>query len=210
MRSEDARWVRGYRVFFSALALVALAAQLMQSIGAHRSTIDFFSYFTIQSNLIAVAVLLWTAWRPVKGPGPLSRDLIRGAPVLYLSITGIVFFLLLSNLPLVTVPFANTVLHKLMPVVVVADWLIIPPGNALTFRKALSWVIYPLAWLAYTMIRGALVGWYPYPFLNPEVAGGYGAVLLYILLIFLGAVFFIWLLVWAGRKARSRLDRAFA
>ncbi|NKQ34192.1 MAG: Pr6Pr family membrane protein [Chloroflexi bacterium] len=189
------------------LALIALAAQLMQSIGAQRSTVDFFSYFTIQSNLIAVGVLLWVALKPVKGPGPLSRDLIRGAPVLYLTITGVVFFLLLSDLPLVTVPFANTVLHKLMPVVMVADWLIDPPSEALSFRQATAWLIYPLAWLGYTMLRGPLVGWYPYPFLNPAVAGGYGAVLFSILLILLGGLFFIWLLVWLGRKARQWISK---
>jgi hypothetical protein len=99
MRSFNSWWIRGYRIFFSVLALVALTAQLMQSIGAQRSTVDFFSYFTIQSNLIAVGVLLWAALKPVEGPGSLSRDVIRGAPVLYLTITGVVFFLLLSNLP---------------------------------------------------------------------------------------------------------------
>jgi hypothetical protein len=35
-------------------------------------------------------------------------------------------------------------------------------------------VIYPLAWTVLTLIRGALDGWYPYPFLDPA-NGGYGA-----------------------------------
>ena len=202
MPSPTSWWIRGYRIFFAILALIALFAQLMQSIGADRSTVDFFSYFTIQSNLIAVGVLLWVALKPVEGPGPVSRDMIRGAPVLYLGITGVVFALLLSDLPLVTVPFANTVLHKLMPVVMLVDWIIDPPSQALTFRNALSWLIYPLAWLAYTMIRGVLVGWYPYPFLNPEVMGGYGRVMIVVLFILLGALLFIWFITWVGRMMR--------
>lgn len=36
-------------------------------------------------------------------------------------------------------------------------------------------MIYPLAWTVLTVIRGALDGWYPYPFLDPA-NGGYGAV----------------------------------
>ncbi len=195
-------WIRGYRVFFSLLALAALVAQLMQSIGAQRSTFDFFSYFTIQSNIIAVGVLLWVATKGTSNPKLLSRDLLRGAPVLYLSITGIVFALFLADIPLVTVPFANTVLHKLMPVVMVGDWLLNPPEKTLSFRLAVLWIVYPLAWLAYTMLRGALVGWYPYPFLNPAVAGGYGAVLFYILLILIGALLTVWIIVWMGRMAR--------
>jgi uncharacterized membrane protein len=97
-----------------------------------------------------------------------------------------------------------------MPVVMAADWLIDPPSEALSFRQAAAWLIYPLAWLGYTMLRGSLVGWYPYPFLNPDAVGGYGAVLLYILLILVGALFFIWLLVWLGRKARQWVSKSSA
>ncbi len=202
------QWLRVYRIFFSVLTLLAVALQLMQSLDAHRSTVDFFSYFTIQSNLIAVGVLLWTALKPAEQCNPLSRDLLRGASVLYLSVTGIVFSLLLSGLPLVTVPFANIVLHKLMPVVIVADWLIDPPSPALSFNKAvLPLMAYPLIWLAYTIIRGALIEWYPYPFLNPAKAGGYGNIMFYIMIILLGAVFLIWLLVWIGQKTRHWSNR---
>lgn len=202
MRSSASWWIRGYRLFFAALALVALFAQLMQSIGAQRSTVDFFSYFTIQSNLIAVAVLLWGALKPALEPGPISRDVVRGAAVLYLAVTGIVFALLLSDQPLVTVPFANTVLHKLMPVVMAADWVIDPPSEGLTFRRALLWYVYPAAWLIFTMIRGAVVGWYPYPFLNPQIMGGMGNVSKLIALLLAAAALLIALIVWIGRAMR--------
>ena len=202
MRSSMSWWIRGYRLFFAALALAAVFAQLMQSIGANRSTVDFFSYFTIQSNLIAIAVLLWGVLKPAPAPGPLTRDVIRGAAVLYLAVTGIVFALLLSDQPLVTVPFANTVLHKLMPVVMVVDWVINPPSKKITFRKALLWYVYPVAWLLYTMIRGAIVGWYPYPFLNPQLMGGMGNVLKLIVLLLAAAALLIVLIVWIGRAIR--------
>jgi hypothetical protein len=202
MRLSVTKWVRVARIFFAALAVIALIAQLMQSIGAGRSTVNFFSYFTIQSNVIAVAVLLWVALKSDSVGERMLRDMIRGAPVLYLSVTGIVFAVLLSDLPLVTVPFANTVLHKLMPVVVVMDWIIDPPSPGVSFRKALVWMVYPLGWLAYTMVRGYLIGWYPYPFLNPAKMGGYGNVLGIILMILSGGVLFIWLIVWIGQLAR--------
>jgi hypothetical protein len=202
VRLSVTKWVRVARIFFAALAVIALIAQLMQSIGAGRSTVNFFSYFTIQSNVIAVAVLLWVALKSDSVGERMLRDMIRGAPVLYLSVTGIVFAVLLSDLPLVTVPFANTVLHKLMPVVVVMDWIIDPPSPGVSFRKALVWMVYPLGWLAYTMVRGYLIGWYPYPFLNPAKMGGYGNVLGIILMILSGGVLFIWLIVWIGQLAR--------
>jgi hypothetical protein len=32
-------------------------------------------------------------------------------------------------------------------------------------------MIWPLAWLVYTFVRGALTGWYPYPFLDVDLIG---------------------------------------
>jgi hypothetical protein len=41
------------------------------------------------------------------------------------------------------------------------------------------WVsaLVPIAWLAYTLVRGEVTGWYPYPFVDAE-DHGYGRVLL--------------------------------
>jgi hypothetical protein len=203
MNLHMTKWLQGARIFFAVLAVIALIIQLMQSIWADRSTVEFFSYFTIQSNMIAVAVLFWVALKPDSEDEQIWRNIIRGAPVLYLGVTGIVFAILLSDLPLVTVPFANTVLHKLMPVVVVLDWIIDPPNPGVSFRKALVWMVYPLGWLAYTMMRGYLIGWYPYPFLDPARMDGYRNVTGTILMVLLGGVLLIWLIVWAGQLARK-------
>ena len=59
-----------------------------------------------------------------------------------------------------------------------ADWLLEPPRARLTIRQGLLWLIFPVGWIAYTMIRGGLVGLYPYPFLDPA-NGGYATVALY-------------------------------
>jgi hypothetical protein len=73
-------------------------------------------------------------------------------------------------------PWVNFVLHVLMPCVVVVDWLALPPRRALKVRDLLIWQIFPMLYLAYVLIRGSQVGWYPYPFLNPTTSGGYGSV----------------------------------
>ncbi len=204
-RSPTSWWVRGYRVAFAVLASVGLVVVLAESIGAGRSTVDYLSYFTIQSNLIAVGVFLLGALRPEARPGASRRDVIRGAPVLYLAVTGIVIATLLAGVPVVVNAFANAVLHQVMPLVVVADWLIDPPGADLGFRRAIAWLLYPLAWLVYTMIRGAVVGWYPYPFLDPGVMGGYGNVAATVLVIVAGGLVLIWLIAWMGRRARRAM-----
>mgnify|MGYP003905321687 CR=1 FL=1 len=77
---------------------------------------------------------------------------------------------------------------QMMPVVVVADWLLAPPLSRLQPRHLAAVLVFPTLYLAYTLARGALLGWYPYPFLNPAQVGGYGGVALYAAGITLGFV----------------------
>ena len=196
----DKRWVRTYRRIFAILTLFAIAYQFWQRT-AGASAINFFSFFTIQSNLFAAFVLLWTSGSGADAKA--SRvDYVRGAAVLYMSVTGVVYGLLLSGYQRelqTSLPWVNNILHRIMPLVLVADWLIVPPKTRLTLGKALIWLVYPLAFAAYSLIRGPLVGWYPYPFLNPDRVGGYSVVALYCLGIALGTYLFAWVIVTAGR-----------
>ena len=86
------------------------------------SPANCFSFFTIQSNLFAAIVLLWSAFGDVS-------DRVRGAAVLYLSITFVVYGVLLAGYQQefqTTTPWVDTVLHRVMPLVVIFDWLIVP------------------------------------------------------------------------------------
>jgi len=67
---------------------------------------------------------------------------------------------------------------ELMPLVMLADWLVTPPAARLQLRQGLLWLSFPLVWIVYTIIRGAVVNLYPYPFLNPA-NGGYASVAVY-------------------------------
>jgi hypothetical protein len=165
------------RLGFAALAVAAIGWQLLDL--ASRGTlnpVNFFSYFTIQSNLIAIVSLVLTGVAGVRG---LVRryDMLRGAAVVYMTVTGVVYGLLLSGADVDTaVNWVNIVVHKVMPIVIALDWLLDPPLVRIPLRRSLIWVAYPLAWLAYTMIRGPIADWYPYPFLDPA-PNGYGPVL---------------------------------
>jgi hypothetical protein len=71
-----------------------------------------------------------------------------------------------------------------MPLVMLADWLITPPAARLRMRQGVLWLSFPLVWIVYTIIRGAIVNLYPYPFLNPA-NGGYASVAVYCVAILL-------------------------
>jgi hypothetical protein len=98
--------------------------------------------------------------------------------MLYVAITGIVFAVLLAGHQedLDThIAWVDFVVHRLIPIVVVADWLMDPPRHRLPLRIAAAWLGYPVLWFAYTLIRGAGVDWYPYPFVDVTRIG-YGGV----------------------------------
>jgi hypothetical protein len=175
--------VAAYRAVFGLLALAAIATQAisLSSLGIFNPG-NFFSFFTILSNLIAAAVLLVAVarWRSERSR---RLDLVRGGAVVYMAVTGIVYSLLLRGADVDTaLVWVNVVVHYLMPVVMVADWLIDPPAERITYGQGLLWLSFPFVWTIYTLIRGAIVTWYPYPFLDPT-NGGYATVALYSLAI---------------------------
>jgi hypothetical protein len=84
-----------------------------------------------------------------------------------------------------------------MPVVIFIDWLAVPPRRPLRWASALWWLVFPLLYLPYTLIRGPIVHWYPYPFLDPR-ENGYAHVALASVLITLAFLAVGALMVWAG------------
>ena len=76
---------------------------------------------------------------------------------------------------------------------------------ALPIWQLLVIQIFPLAYLAYALVRGT-AGWYPYPFLNPANVGGYGGVAAYAVGIAL--TFFVggWVLLALGNKLKRLND----
>lgn len=201
--------VAAFRVFFAGLTVVAIVVQLA-SLAAKGTLnpVNYFSYFTIDSNLIAIGVLIAAALNRDRASTP-RLDLVRGGAVVYMSITGIVFTLLLSNTDVDTaIPWVNSVVHELMPLVMLADWLITPPAARLPMRQGLLWLSFPLVWIVYTIIRGAIVNLYPYPFLNPA-NGGYASVAVYcvaILIAMLVVSALVVVLANAAGSGRRRVD----
>ena len=197
-------WVR---IGFGLLTLAAIAFMIWVLIGEGVfNPLNFFTFFTILSNLFAAAVFLEGGRRQLVGSAPVP-DLWRGAAVVFMTVTYIVFAVLLRDAQeqLQThVAWVDSVLHRVMPIAVMADWLIEPPHGPITFRRAVvPWLAFPLAWTAFTLIRGAIDGRYPYPFLDPA-NGGWGVVALYCVAIFALFVAVIWVVARAGTALRGR------
>ena len=138
------------------------------------ATIGFFSYFSILSNVLAALCLTtpWLASRSVLGRF-FDDPSVRTAAALYISVTAVVNFLLLRDLwePRGLRLVADTLLHYVTPTLFVFDWLALSPRRRLRWRSALVWLLFPLAFAAYSIVHGRLSGFYPYPFLDVGAIG---------------------------------------
>jgi hypothetical protein len=191
------------RLFFGFLTVAAIVTQLQTSINNSWSIVNFFSFFTIESNILAAIIFI------IVGIGTLMQQksnpqfaFIRGAATLYMTMTGVIYVLLLSGNEVAlqtTVPWVNIVLHYLFPAVVLLDWILFPPKFHLSFKKALWWLVFPGIYFIYSLIRGSFIGWYPYPFLNPS--NGWGNLIITCVFIAIGVVGLTWLLTL--RSART-------
>jgi hypothetical protein len=200
--------VRAGRLAFAAFDIAAV----VQAIGHAPSLVSFFSFFTIESNLMAIVVLL------VGGTAdPRSRGWarIRGAVTLYMVVTGIVYAALLANAEVgLTAAWVNSAMHQVIPAVLLLDWLCFPPwpSRAEGGRgwPVLAWLAFPLLYLAYSLSRGAAVDWYPYPFLDPRHPGGYGRVALYcvVLAVLMALLALVIAAIGRWRAARRSSDRS--
>jgi hypothetical protein len=114
--------VRAARLGFAAFGIAAVVAAVGDTTG---SLVNFFSFFTIESNLMAIVVLLAGA-----ALDPRSRRWawIRGAVTLYMVVTMIVYAALLANAEVgLTAAWVNSALHQVLPAVLLVDWLCFPP-----------------------------------------------------------------------------------
>lgn len=199
----------GARLLFAALNILAIVVQLTYTAqySTSFSLVNFFSYFTILSNVFVSVVFIMSAWYVAVGRKPSATDdVLRGASVLYMIIVGLVYGTLLADKDVgLTLPWVNYQLHYIMPIAVALDWFYQPQRTKLKAKQTLAWLIFPFLYVTYTLIRGAVTGWYPYPFLNPAQVGGYGGVLLYAVGIFAALSVVSMLLMGLGNRLKRHV-----
>ncbi|MEJ1089139.1 Pr6Pr family membrane protein [Microbacterium sp. Mu-80] len=225
-------WWPYLRLAAAVLGFAALIRQLSLAIGNARSAktewashlptvvTNFFSYFTVLSNLIAaVTLVIGAVWmlrhRHDRRPEPAWLSTLFACAATYMIVTGIVYNLLLRNIPIAGISdvWTNETLHVIIPLVMLADVLLAPHRRPLSYRAVAVIAAFPIVWAAYTLLRANLITgpatgnpwWYPYPFLDPHLQGGYPVVIAYIagiaaVILAVGAG-----VVWVGRRRAASL-----
>lgn len=174
-----------YRLLAATAAVIgwlALALQLLLSIqltivsgqGALTGVWFYLGYFTILTNVLAALALTAAA----RGPhGAVTRFFVRAdvhtAIAMSIVIVAAIYNLLLRQLwhPRGWQIVADNTLHVLMPALFLLHWWLAIPKATLRWPQVIVWQAYPAVYFAYVLIRGAVNGWYPYPFLDVTTLG---------------------------------------
>ena len=173
------------RIAASAVLIAALTTQIIDLMANHALVPrEYFAYFTIESSFFNIVVLAIGGVLSLRHRfDPTGFTMVRIAIVTYAIVTGAVYNLLLRGGPpgdYVGPQWPNEVMHVWIPLFILLDWLLAPGRPAIRWSALWLIVSYPVVWAAATLVRGAITGWYPYPFLEPDAAAGYLGVYEYI------------------------------
>jgi len=178
---------RSERIAAVALALVGLFGLVLQyyllleatkDLSLGRSTLRFFSYFTIQANVLVVLMLMAFALRP-KIEEWAVHPFERSAIASYIVVVALVYVTTLRELwlPQGAQWLADVLLHYFMPLAYLAFWLVVMRKAGLRWYDPLLWLIYPVFYLGFVLVHGRFTGFFPYPFIDVGKLG-YGTMML--------------------------------
>jgi hypothetical protein len=149
-----------------------LAAETGQGLTA--GLISFFGFFTVLTNILVCFAFTFPVIAKRTAAGQFFANPFAVAGVATsIAFVGISYHLLLRNVwnPQGAQLFANVLLHYVTPALFVIYWLLFWRRGSLQWRDALAWALYPTAYFVYALVRGHIIGSYPYGFIDVSVIG---------------------------------------
>jgi hypothetical protein len=161
-----------YRIYFAVFIWSTILTGLL--LGGVVSFIGSLKYYTMQTNLmVAIWFTLAIIWH--NNPKALQKisGKIKGAVTLYITVTFLVFAIVLSPLyhPTGFAFFSNLVLHYIAPIAFIIDWILTETEVKYEWKFLLYWFIYPICYLCFAITFGTFTGDYLYPFLDITALG---------------------------------------
>ncbi|MBE9584858.1 Pr6Pr family membrane protein [Mucilaginibacter sp. JRF] len=159
------------KVFALVTAAFAWAAVIVQYCIGNASVVNFLSYFTILCNLLVAVCLTFSTLMPGRRVGKLFSGLsAQSAIAVYVFIVGLVYNTVLRGIwaPTGMAWLVDNTLHVVVPVLYLLYWALYRPHGALQWQSGFYWAVFPLLYLVYSLVHGAMVHWYPYPFIDAD------------------------------------------
>ena len=165
----------GIQFYFS------FTAKLEQGFSVLYAVNHYFSFFTaIINSSIAVLLLAYYFFPDSKLSRWFKKTTNNTAIAVYILIVSLIYYtLLLNNKPLLPVEMVAThILHGFVPLAYLGLWFFRFRNGDLNYSDSFRWVLFPLVYFIYLLIRGAVIDAYPYFFVNVSKIG-YPMALLY-------------------------------
>lgn len=160
--------------------------------------IRYFSYFTLDTNLLIALLSTSLLFRPhSKIAAFFSKQATQTAIAIYIFIVGLIYNLVLRFIwdPQGLQMLVDELLHVVNPVLFIIYWVLFSNQNQLNGKTILYWFIYPAAYLLFVLFRASWAGFYPYPFLNVKTIGAQSVLInclgISLLFLVLSAIFLI-------------------
>ena len=137
--------------------------------GWWQGLVVYLGFFTVLTNAL-VAVVALRAARSLDG----GLDHVwRGAAVTSIVMVGLAYHLLLRKIwnPEGAQWVADMILHYAVPLAALGWWLLLPPRRVMPAFLPLRWLLWPLGYSIYALVRGAAIGLYPYYFIDVNTLG---------------------------------------
>ncbi len=141
-------------------------------------TVKYLSFMTIWTNIFVSLYFTFSVTSQKSGPGRmLSGPSIQAALVVYIVAVGLIYHLFLAHIwnPQGLQLVADQILHTAVPVYYLLYWFFFGDKTHLKIKNAFNWLLYPLIYAVYALVRGAISEQYPYYFIDVNSLG-YGIV----------------------------------
>jgi len=179
MEANSQSRVKGFAAAGAIIVWLSLALQFYVIIQNRiapvpETIVRFFSYYTVLSNLLIAICFTAIAFKGIQETGNFfARPNTLTATAVYICIVALTYNIILRFQwsPHGLARVCDELLHLIVPVLYVIFWLAFVPKQSIKWKHILPWAIYPLVYLAYTLLRGPYASWYPYPFIDVAVHG---------------------------------------
>ncbi|WP_426092951.1 Pr6Pr family membrane protein [Flavobacterium sp. DSR3-2] len=136
--------------------------------------IRFFSFYTILTNILVAFCFTVLLVKPNSRSGIFfSQASILNAITIYIFVVGLLYNLILRQIwsPVGLQRLADELLHVVIPLLFILYWYLFAPKDGLRWKNAFPWLLYPFVYAVFVLFRGALSGFYPYPFVDANILG---------------------------------------
>lgn len=163
---------------------------------------EFLSYFTVTTNIV-VALCFTALWlfRSSKWGDFFAKPTTLTAITVYIVVVGLIYNTMLRGLIVLNgwPRAADELLHVVSPIIFLIFWIFFVDKSSLKYKSAAIWLVYPLIYVIFTVIRGYFINRYPYPFIDVVKLGYPNALLNAVIILFI-----FWLLsllfIFIGKK----------